>query len=262
MISDGDDFCVPCGGCRQRLREFIVPGRRDPRLRGQRRPPDDDAGRAAAALLRPGVPAHVRRLEDFAPRLGIVLGSGLGGIADALTDAAQFPYAELDGFPQPTRRRPRRDAAHGRAQRPAGRDLPGPQAHLRGRRSRRDARPDPRPQAARRRRAAGHQRGGLAARRRRPRPPDGDQRPHQPARRQPAHRAQRRRGRPALPEPARRLRPGAAATAPARRRASSRSTSPRASTSPPPARPSRPRPRSACSGRSGRMRSGCLPCPR
>jgi xanthosine phosphorylase len=44
----------------------------------------------------------VRRLEDFAPRLGIVLGSGLGGIADALTDAAQFPYADLDGFPQPT----------------------------------------------------------------------------------------------------------------------------------------------------------------
>ena len=26
MISDGDDVCVPCGGCRQRLREFIVPG--------------------------------------------------------------------------------------------------------------------------------------------------------------------------------------------------------------------------------------------
>lgn len=44
----------------------------------------------------------MRRLEDFAPVLGIVLGSGLGGIADALTDAAQFPYADLDGFPQPT----------------------------------------------------------------------------------------------------------------------------------------------------------------
>jgi len=26
VIADGDDFCVPCGGCRQRLREFIVPG--------------------------------------------------------------------------------------------------------------------------------------------------------------------------------------------------------------------------------------------
>jgi xanthosine phosphorylase len=44
----------------------------------------------------------VRRLEDFAPRLGIILGSGLGGLVDALTDPAQFPYADLDGFPQPT----------------------------------------------------------------------------------------------------------------------------------------------------------------
>ena len=26
VISDGDAPCVPCGGCRQRLREFIVPG--------------------------------------------------------------------------------------------------------------------------------------------------------------------------------------------------------------------------------------------
>src|SRR6478609_10739771 len=26
VIADGADYCVPCGGCRQRLREFIVPG--------------------------------------------------------------------------------------------------------------------------------------------------------------------------------------------------------------------------------------------
>jgi xanthosine phosphorylase len=44
----------------------------------------------------------VRRLQDFAPRLGIILGSGLGGLADSLTDVARFPYADLDGFPQPT----------------------------------------------------------------------------------------------------------------------------------------------------------------
>mgnify|MGYP001430074397 CR=1 FL=1 len=35
-------------------------------------------------------------------KLGIILGSGLGGIADALTDAERIPYAELDGFPQPS----------------------------------------------------------------------------------------------------------------------------------------------------------------
>jgi homotetrameric cytidine deaminase len=26
VIADSDDICVPCGGCRQRLREFMVPG--------------------------------------------------------------------------------------------------------------------------------------------------------------------------------------------------------------------------------------------
>jgi xanthosine phosphorylase len=36
-----------------------------------------------------------------APRLGIVLGSGLGGIADALEDSVAIPYGELPGFPQP-----------------------------------------------------------------------------------------------------------------------------------------------------------------
>jgi xanthosine phosphorylase len=33
------------------------------------------------------------------PRLGLVLGSGLGGLADALEDAVAIAYAELPGFP-------------------------------------------------------------------------------------------------------------------------------------------------------------------
>jgi xanthosine phosphorylase len=33
------------------------------------------------------------------PRLGLVLGSGLGGLADAVRDATAIPYAELPGFP-------------------------------------------------------------------------------------------------------------------------------------------------------------------
>ncbi len=81
------------------------PRSRDPRLHVQRRAPDDDARGAAAALLRPGVPAAVTALDalaGFAPRLGIVLGSGLGGLADALEDATHFPYAELEGFPRPS----------------------------------------------------------------------------------------------------------------------------------------------------------------
>jgi xanthosine phosphorylase len=37
--------------------------------------------------------------ERPAPRLGMVLGSGLGGLADAVQDAVAIPYAELPGFP-------------------------------------------------------------------------------------------------------------------------------------------------------------------
>ena len=84
VISDGDAPCVPCGGCRQRLREFIVPGAEIHMVGGAGQTVHVDARGAAPALLRPGVPARVSALEGFAPRLGIVLGSGLGGIADAL----------------------------------------------------------------------------------------------------------------------------------------------------------------------------------
>jgi xanthosine phosphorylase len=36
------------------------------------------------------------------PRVGIVLGSGLGAVADAVQDAVRIPYEELPGFPRPT----------------------------------------------------------------------------------------------------------------------------------------------------------------
>jgi purine-nucleoside phosphorylase len=36
------------------------------------------------------------------PRIALVLGSGLGGFADSLTDAARVPYAEIPCFPQST----------------------------------------------------------------------------------------------------------------------------------------------------------------
>jgi purine-nucleoside phosphorylase len=43
--------------------------------------------------------AVVRARTDAVPRLGIVLGSGLGGLADALTDATAIPFADLPGWP-------------------------------------------------------------------------------------------------------------------------------------------------------------------
>lgn len=49
---------------------------------------------AAAAV------AAVRERTALVPRIGIVLGSGLGAVADAVTDAVSIPYAELPGFPQ------------------------------------------------------------------------------------------------------------------------------------------------------------------
>jgi xanthosine phosphorylase len=62
---------------------------------------------AAATVLR----SHVQ------PRVGIVLGSGLGAVADVVQDAVTVGYEELPGFPRPT--------VHGHA----GRAVLG---HLRG----------------------------------------------------------------------------------------------------------------------------------
>jgi xanthosine phosphorylase len=41
------------------------------------------------------------RAPGFAPKLGLILGSGLGGLADAAEDAVQIDYSELPGFPEP-----------------------------------------------------------------------------------------------------------------------------------------------------------------
>jgi len=54
---------------------------------------DADAVTRAAKLIR-------ARAQPRAPRLAIVLGSGLGGIADAIAEPAILPYAELPGFPR------------------------------------------------------------------------------------------------------------------------------------------------------------------
>jgi purine-nucleoside phosphorylase len=36
------------------------------------------------------------------PRIGVILGSGLGGLADELADAVVVPYADIPGFPRST----------------------------------------------------------------------------------------------------------------------------------------------------------------
>ena len=46
--------------------------------------------------------AAVRARTDLVPEVGIVLGSGLGGLADDLEDAIAVPFDEMPGWPPPT----------------------------------------------------------------------------------------------------------------------------------------------------------------
>lgn len=41
-----------------------------------------------------------QRLPDFTPKLGIILGSGLGKFADSIADATVIDYEDLPGFPK------------------------------------------------------------------------------------------------------------------------------------------------------------------
>jgi purine-nucleoside phosphorylase len=45
---------------------------------------------------------YVRERTRLEPKLGIVLGSGLGGFAERLADATAIPYSEIPHFPCPT----------------------------------------------------------------------------------------------------------------------------------------------------------------
>ncbi|MFZ0307463.1 MAG: purine-nucleoside phosphorylase [Candidatus Sulfotelmatobacter sp.] len=44
----------------------------------------------------------VLRCTLLRPRIGLVLGSGLGGFADSLTDATRIPFGEIPAFPRST----------------------------------------------------------------------------------------------------------------------------------------------------------------
>src|SRR5690348_7456651 len=46
--------------------------------------------------------AAIRARTALVPEVGIVLGSGLGGLADDLEDAVAIPFAELPGWPAAT----------------------------------------------------------------------------------------------------------------------------------------------------------------
>lgn len=45
---------------------------------------------------------QIRKLTDFVPEIALVLGSGLGGIADKIEVCAEVPYSAIEGFPVST----------------------------------------------------------------------------------------------------------------------------------------------------------------
>jgi purine-nucleoside phosphorylase len=68
--------------------------------------PTDDPSRPIPPIEQPArldaLEAAVRRRSDLIPEVGIVLGSGLGGLADELDDAVAIPFADLPGWPAAT----------------------------------------------------------------------------------------------------------------------------------------------------------------
>ena len=57
---------------------------------------DDLHARALAAA------AYIRSVAQHQPRLGLVLGSGLGDFADHVQKAVAIPYSEIPNFPVST----------------------------------------------------------------------------------------------------------------------------------------------------------------
>ena len=103
VVAEQMDVCPPCGGCRQRLSEFasadtpVYLGASYTTTLGELLPlsftPRFVSWREAAEVI-------VQR-AGLAPRVGLVLGSGLGEVADAVEDATVIPYSDLPGFPVP-----------------------------------------------------------------------------------------------------------------------------------------------------------------
>ena len=45
---------------------------------------------------------RIRDASDLEPRIGVILGSGLGGLADELAERTEIPYADIPGWPAST----------------------------------------------------------------------------------------------------------------------------------------------------------------
>jgi xanthosine phosphorylase len=113
VVAAGERLCTPCGGCRQRLCEFGSPdtlvhlcdpaGLRRTVTLGELLPLSFSLADETADLAPATAIDVIRAAEpDLRPQVGLILGSGLGALADALVDAVAVAYADLPGFPRPT----------------------------------------------------------------------------------------------------------------------------------------------------------------
>ncbi len=113
LVLGGEEPCAPCGGCRQKIAEFAPPETHVhmasaggvvetvtlaellPRAFALARSGNGGQGEDAAARIR-------ARAPGWRGGVALLLGSGLGAVAEALAEPVRIPYAELGGFPRPT----------------------------------------------------------------------------------------------------------------------------------------------------------------
>ena len=120
LIAGGERLCTPCGGCRQRLAEFAEPdlqihigdpeGHRRTLTLGELLPHSFDLLRSEQRHSDQASAVDVirQRMLKVAPhvgsasRVGVILGSGLGGFTDSVEGAMSIAYEDLPGFPRPS----------------------------------------------------------------------------------------------------------------------------------------------------------------
>ena len=106
VVAERLDICPPCGGCRQRLAELPASTPRSTSgARGTAPDPSpwpSSSRCCSSSCSRRAPPTRPRLLAErsrLRPRVGIVLGSGLGGVADAVEDPTELGYEELPWLP-------------------------------------------------------------------------------------------------------------------------------------------------------------------
>lgn len=60
------------------------------------------ASDALSSVAQPAADFIKKRAPGFTPQMGIILGSGMGGVGEAVTDAVTIPYSDIPGFPVST----------------------------------------------------------------------------------------------------------------------------------------------------------------